>query len=103
MNRTGVNGYRLLNIAYIKHSLHPRGERSHLQKQTIHRSGDSDHKDNGRQLQGFIREVFGKVRECLDVYHGLEHVSDTGKVLYGEGTVAYNPLVPVPRRETHRG
>jgi hypothetical protein len=23
----------------------------------------------------------GTVRECLDVYHGLEHVSDTGKVL----------------------
>ena len=40
-------------------------------------------------LGNIIKEVFGKVRECLDVYHGLEHVSDTGKALYGEGTDAY--------------
>ena len=36
-----------------------------------------------------VRDIFGKVRECLDVYHGLEHVSDTGKVLYGEATKEY--------------
>jgi len=29
---------------------------------------------------------FGKIRENLDVYHVLEHLSATGKVLYGEGT-----------------
>ena len=29
---------------------------------------------------------FGTVRENLDVYHGLENISQTGKVLYGEGT-----------------
>ena len=32
---------------------------------------------------------FGKVQECPDVYHALEHLSVTGKVLYGAGTVAY--------------
>ena len=31
----------------------------------------------------YLKEVFGNVRECLDVYHGLEHVSDTGKALHG--------------------
>ena len=45
--------------------------------------------DGAAWLWNIIREVFGNVRECLDVYHGLEHVSDTGKVLYGEGTAAY--------------
>ena len=32
---------------------------------------------------------FGKVRENLDVYHGLEHLSATGRVLYGEATESY--------------
>ena len=32
---------------------------------------------------------FGKVRENLDVYQGLEHLSVTGKRLYGEGTESY--------------
>ncbi len=32
---------------------------------------------------------FGKVRECLDVYHALENVSKAGKVLYGEGSPEY--------------
>jgi hypothetical protein len=32
---------------------------------------------------------FGKVDECLDVYHALEHLSATGKVLYGAGTPEY--------------
>jgi hypothetical protein len=45
--------------------------------------------DGAVWLWNIIREVFGKVRECLDVYHGLENVSDTGKVLYGEGTETY--------------
>jgi len=34
------------------------------------------------------REVFGPVRECLDIFHALEHLSDTSKVLYGKGTDA---------------
>ena len=45
--------------------------------------------DGAAWLWNIVRDVFGKIRECLDVYHGLEHVSDTGKVLYGEGTEAY--------------
>ena len=32
---------------------------------------------------------FGTVRENLDVYHGLENISQAGKVLYGEGTEEY--------------
>jgi hypothetical protein len=58
-----------------------------------------------------VRLEFGKVRECLDVYHALEHLSATGKILYGEGTEAYerwreettlelmwNGFVPIERR-----
>jgi len=45
--------------------------------------------DGAAWIWNIVREVFGKIRECLDVYHGLEHVSDTGKVLYGDGTDAY--------------
>ena len=40
-------------------------------------------------IWNIILAVFGKVRENLDVFHGLEHLSDVGKVLYGEGTEAY--------------
>ena len=29
------------------------------------------------------------MRENLDVFHGLDHLSDTGKVLYGDDTDAY--------------
>ena len=45
--------------------------------------------DGAAWLWNIVREVFGKVWECLDVYHGLEHVSDTGKILYGEETEEY--------------
>ena len=45
--------------------------------------------DGAVWLWNISREEFGKIRECLDVYHGLEHVSGTGKVVYGEGTEAY--------------
>jgi hypothetical protein len=45
--------------------------------------------DGAAWIWNVVKEVFGNVRECLDVYHGLEHVSDTGKVLYGEETAAY--------------
>ena len=40
-------------------------------------------------IGNITQEVFGGVRQCLGVYHGWEHGSDTGKVLYGEGTEAY--------------
>ena len=45
--------------------------------------------DGAAWIWNIILAVFGKIRENLDVYHGLEHVSDTGKVLYGEGTQEY--------------
>ena len=32
-----------------------------------------------------IFAVFGRVRECLDIYHALERVSACGKALYGSG------------------
>jgi hypothetical protein len=41
--------------------------------------------DGAKWIWNIIREVFGKTDECLDIYHALEHVSDCGKVLYGEG------------------
>jgi hypothetical protein len=31
--------------------------------------------------------VFGSTRECLDIYHALEHVAACGKALYGNGKV----------------
>jgi hypothetical protein len=45
--------------------------------------------DGAEWIWNISRAVFGNVRECLDVFHGLEHLSDTGKVLYGEGTAMY--------------
>jgi hypothetical protein len=45
--------------------------------------------DGAEWIWNIICDVFGKVRECLDVYHALENLSKTGKVLYGEGTEEY--------------
>jgi hypothetical protein len=45
--------------------------------------------DGADWIWNIIREVFGRVRECLDVFHTLEHLSDTGKILYKEGTEEY--------------
>ena len=45
--------------------------------------------DGAAWIWNIVHEVFGPIRQCLDVYHGLEHVSATGKVLYGEGTEEY--------------
>ena len=45
--------------------------------------------DGAEWIWNMSDEVFGKVRECLDVYHALGHLSDTGKVLYKEGTEEY--------------
>jgi hypothetical protein len=45
--------------------------------------------DGAEWIWNISREVFGGVRECLDIYHALEHLSDTGKVLYKEGTEEY--------------
>jgi hypothetical protein len=45
--------------------------------------------DGADWIWDISRSEFGRVRECLDVYHALEHLSDTGKVLYGVGTLKY--------------
>ncbi|GHT12212.1 hypothetical protein FACS1894170_06750 [Planctomycetales bacterium] len=36
-----------------------------------------------------VEEVFYRLNEVLDIYHALEHVSQCGKVLFGEGTEAF--------------
>ena len=41
--------------------------------------------DGAKWIGNIIREVFGQTEECLDIYHALEHVSDCGKALHGEG------------------
>ena len=40
--------------------------------------------DGAKWIWNVVREVFGKTDECLDVYHAAEHISDCGKVLFGE-------------------
>jgi len=55
--------------------------------------------DGAVWIWSLILIVFGKVRECLDIYHALEHLSDTGKALYGEGTVAYEQWREETKRE----
>jgi hypothetical protein len=47
--------------------------------------------------------VFGKVRECLDIYHALEHLSDTAKVLFGEGTAKYDEWYEEAKMELLKG
>jgi hypothetical protein len=38
--------------------------------------------DGAKWIWNVVREVFGKTEECLDIYHGAEHISDCGKVLF---------------------
>ena len=45
--------------------------------------------DGADWIWNISKAVFGNVRENLDVFHGLEHLSDAGKVLYGDDTDAY--------------
>ena len=45
--------------------------------------------DGAEWIWNIIRYVFGPVRECLDIFHALEHLSTAGKVLYKEGTLDY--------------
>ena len=40
--------------------------------------------DGAKWIWNVVREVFGKTEECLDVYHAAEHISDCGKILFGE-------------------
>jgi hypothetical protein len=39
--------------------------------------------DGAPWIWNLVRAVFGKADECLDIYHGAEHISDCGKELYG--------------------
>jgi hypothetical protein len=41
--------------------------------------------DGALWIWSLIFMVFGKTRECLDIYHALEHVAACGKALYGSG------------------
>jgi hypothetical protein len=45
--------------------------------------------DGAAWIWDMMKSEFGNVREGLDGYHALEHVSDTGKVLHGEETAEY--------------
>jgi len=38
--------------------------------------------DDAKWLWNTVRAVFGKTKECLDIFHGAEHISDCGKVLF---------------------
>jgi hypothetical protein len=38
--------------------------------------------DGAKWIWNIVRDVFGKTDECLDIYHGAEHISDCGKVLF---------------------
>jgi len=40
--------------------------------------------DGAKWIWNVVRDVFGKTEECLDVFHAAEHISDCGKVLFGE-------------------
>jgi len=55
--------------------------------------------DGAEWIWNITKEVFGKIRECLDVYHALEHLSDTGKVLYKEGTEEYKQWLETTKWE----
>jgi len=41
--------------------------------------------DGALWIWSLIFAVFGWTRECLDIYHALEHVAACGKILYGNG------------------
>ena len=45
--------------------------------------------DGAHWIWDSVSLEFGKVQECLDVYHALEHLSATGKALYGAETPEY--------------
>jgi hypothetical protein len=59
--------------------------------------------DGASWIWDIVRSEFGNVRECLDVYHALVHLSNTGKVLYGEGTQAYERWYALSKRDLLSG
>jgi len=40
--------------------------------------------DGAKWVWNVTRAVFGKTEECLDIYHGVQNISDCGKVLFAE-------------------
>ena len=61
-------------------------ERCHKERRRLGVGGVLSTLADGAPWIGSLAEaVFGKTEECLDIYHAWEHVSDCGKVLYGEG------------------
>jgi hypothetical protein len=59
--------------------------------------------DGAVWIWSIILLVFGKVRGCLDIYHALEHLSATGKVLYGEGTKKYEEWQEAAKKDLLAG
>jgi hypothetical protein len=43
--------------------------------------------DGAKWIGSLVFFLFGRVSECLDIYHAAEHISDCGKVLFGVGEV----------------
>jgi hypothetical protein len=40
--------------------------------------------DGAKWIWNVNQAVHGKTEECLDIYHGAEHISDCGKALFGD-------------------
>jgi hypothetical protein len=59
--------------------------------------------DGAAWIWNIVLLVFGKVRGCLDIYHALEHLSTTGKVLYGEGTEKYKEWQEAAKKDLLEG
>ena len=59
--------------------------------------------DGAVWIWSIILLVFGKIRGCLDIYHALEHLSNTGKVLYGEGTEKYEEWQEAAKKDLLEG
>jgi hypothetical protein len=45
--------------------------------------------DGAHWIWGASRLSFGKTKECLDIYHALEHLSDCGKTLFSPESTEY--------------
>lgn len=59
--------------------------------------------DGASWIWDIVRLEFGKIRECVDVYHVLERLSNTGKVFYGEETAAYKQWYSAAEKELLSG
>jgi hypothetical protein len=40
--------------------------------------------DGAKWIWNIVWEVFGETEECLDIYHGAEHLSDCGKIVFSD-------------------